>query len=210
MLANSSFAGKMPARMDSFPLNLISAAIAVYLMWNLVRGLRGREMDVAIPGATPAGLRLYVIGGIGALVILCLEWGGELALGLDQEQSSLPWFAVIGILAAGVVEEVVFRGYVVFRRGGEVAFWLTAIGGSAIFTLLHPYLWDLKSGFPYLRGDLKAWFSGGFVFLNSLWFYALRFRLGNRSESILPCIFAHALSNLGVYLIKAAQGFVVL
>lgn len=196
--------------MDSLPLNLISASIALYLFWNLLQGLRGKEMDVEIPGATLTGRHVFVIGAIGALVILGLETGGEIAFGISEDQSTLPWFALFGILAAGVIEEVVFRGYVVFRRGGIVLFWTTAIGGSAIFMFLHPYLWDFKGGFPYLSLEFKAWFSGFFVFLNSIWFYALRFRFGNTSGSILPCIFAHALSNLGVYLVKAVQGFVVL
>jgi len=50
------------------------------------------------------------------------------------------------------------------------------------------------------------------VFLFSFWLYAMRFPLRypklNPSRSLIPCIAAHLAKNLGVFVIKLAQGHV--
>lgn len=189
-------------------LNLVSGAMALWLLWNIGTTLKGRVADIEIPGSVRAGPGLYGIAIAGSLLILAAETGGEIVLGISEKQNVLPWYALVGILAAGVVEEVIFRGFVVFRRREEVRFVVTALGGSLIFAALHPYIWDFDGGFPWIDGSKKAWFSFAFVYLNSVWFYSLRFRWGNQTNSLLPCIVGHAASNLGVYLIKLYQGFI--
>ena len=51
-------------------------------------------------------------------------------------------------------------------------------------------------------------FTTGILFVNSLWFYAIRYA-PYRERSLFPCMLAHAISNLGVFGIKAVQGYVI-
>ena len=69
-----------------------------------------------MPGATPCSLAAILIGVVGALLILGVETGGEIALGIAAEQSTMVWFFVFASLGAGVVEEVIFRGFLVVDR----------------------------------------------------------------------------------------------
>lgn len=162
----------------------------------------------AMPGAFPASPVAIVIGLIGALLILGLETGGEIALEISGEQSEMLWYALFPILAAGLVEEVIFRGFLVVDKKGRAALFAACIGFSLIFALIHPHLWSLEDGFE-LTLTTKGFFSTGLLFLNSLWFYACRFGPWNPSRSIFPAMIAHAASNLGVYCVKLAQGYVV-
>ncbi|MGA2053040.1 MAG: CPBP family intramembrane glutamate endopeptidase, partial [Opitutales bacterium] len=81
------------------------------------------------------------------------------------------------------------------------------VGFSLLFSLLHPFLWDWKSGLVF-DFSLKAWWSPALVFASSLWFYTVRFYPLNPARSLLPCIAAHLAKNLGVFAIKLAQGHV--
>ena len=74
----------------------------------------------ALPGATEAPRRAVVIAVAGALVILAAETGGELALGLAAEQSRMTWlFALYSVAAAPVIEELIFRGWIVVENRGR-------------------------------------------------------------------------------------------
>ena len=66
----------------------------------------------------------------------------------------------------------------------------------------------MEDGFE-LTLTVKGFFTTGLLFANSLWFYACRFAPWNPSRSIFPAMIAHAASNLGVYCVKLAQGFVI-
>jgi hypothetical protein len=46
------------------------------------------------------------------------------------------------------------------------------------------------------------------LFLNSIWFYTLRFCKWNPRHSLLPCFAAHIASNVMVFVVKLAQGHV--
>ena len=111
-------------------------------------------------------------------------------------------------LAAAFVEELIFRGYVVVENRGRTALVAGIVGASLVFALLHPFLWEWKDGALTMHFGPKAWFSTGAIFAGSLWFYAVRFLPGNPTRSLVPCIAAHAAKNLGVFVIKYAQGFV--
>jgi hypothetical protein len=78
---------------------------------------------------------------------------------------------------------------------------------SAVFALLHPFVWSWEEGFTLTLG-LNDWFSTGMIFLGSLWFYAMRFSGLNTTRSMLPCFAAHLVKNLGVIAVKAQEGFV--
>ena len=79
-----------------------------------------------------------------------------------------------------------------FSRAGGKAFQLMALVKYSVGSYQVPFF-----------------FSTLMVFLGSLWFYAMRFQPANPGRSLIPCIVAHLVKNLGVVVIKAAQGFVV-
>jgi hypothetical protein len=122
------------------------------------------------------------------------------------------------MIGAAFGEELIFRGFLVVPTRGRAALFGSIVGFSLLFALGHPFLWDWKSlaaGQPkQLVWDfsLKAWWSTAMVFLFSFWLYALRFPLRypklNPRASLIPCIAAHLAKNLGVFVIKLAQGHV--
>lgn len=193
---------------------LIYVAIAGYVLHLYredYRAARGGEPNpTALPGATSFTRGAFLIGGIGALCLLGIETAGEIVLGIAGEQSDMVWYFLFAILAAGVIEEVIFRGFLVIENKGRGPLVASCVGFSLIFALIHGYFWDMggEDGFAWTF-TTKAWFSTGLLFLNSLWFYAVRFGPWNPGRSLFPCFFAHALSNLGVFCVKLAQGHVV-
>lgn len=106
------------------------------------------------------------------------------------------------------MEEVIFRGYLVVENKGRWALIGSCIGFSLIFALIHGHFWSTEDGFK-LTLTTKAFFSTGILLANSLWFYAIRFGPWNWDRSIFPCMLAHAASNLGVFVIKLVQGYVL-
>ncbi|MGJ8649225.1 MAG: CPBP family intramembrane glutamic endopeptidase [Opitutaceae bacterium] len=168
----------------------------------------GEPKGSAMPGAKSAGLMVFVIAAIGSLLILGAEVGGEIALGVADEQSEMVWYFVFAIIAAGIVEEVIFRGFLVVENKGRAALIASCVGFSLLFALIHPHLWSAEEGFE-LTLTAKGFFSTSILFANSLWFYACRFGPWNRNASLFPCMLAHAASNLGVFVVKLAQGYVV-
>ena len=192
-------------------LLLIAAAVYVAKLWrdDCREALAGRPNPRALPGATPAPRRAVAIAVLGALALLMLETWGEIRLGIVGEQSRLTVLFGAYTLAAAVIEEVIFRGYVVVDGRGAAVRWAGIIGASLVFAALHPFLWVWDDdGFRWTFG-LKGWFSTAAIFAGWLWFYAVRFASWNPQRSLLPCFAAHGAKNLGVIAIKAAQGFVV-
>ena len=206
---------------DSLLLNLLYVAAAIYIGYiyhcDFLSGKRGRAHPGAMPGATSAGPRLYAIGAVGALLILLIETMGELALGVSSEQSDIYWFLGLASLGAGIVEEVIFRGFLVVEKRGRSILILSCILFSLLFALLHPFLWELTytegvDVWKFWAAELnliftpKAFFTTSILFFNSLWFYALRFGSWNPNRSLFPGMLAHSLSNIGVFAIKWMQG----
>lgn len=179
------------------------------LWWDDCRDhIAGRPGRAPMPGAVPASTRSCVIAVIGALIIVAAETIGEIALGLSEEQSEITILFGLYTLVAAVIEEVIFRGYLVIEGRGRGAQWAGAIGASLLFAALHPFLWEWEdAGFAFTF-TMKGWFSTTAVFASSLWFYAARLARWNPSQSLLPCIAAHAAKNAAVFAIKGAQGFV--
>ncbi len=199
--------------MTDHPLLLIlmtAAAVYVAKLWrdDLRAAAAGHPNPQALPGATPARPRAVIYACLGALGLLALETAGEIHLGIAGEQSQMTALFALYTLAAPVIEELIFRGYLVVDKRGPTMRWAAIFGASLIFAALHPFLWKWEAGFVWV-GGLKGWFSTGTVFLASLWFYTVRFASWNPQHSLLPCVAAHAAKNLGVIAIKAAQGFLV-
>ncbi|NIP85912.1 MAG: CPBP family intramembrane metalloprotease [Planctomycetales bacterium] len=173
----------------------------------------------SLPGAMPVGLPVVTIAVLGGLLILGVEVAGEYGLGIVAEQTEMTVLFGIYTLAAAFLEELIFRGFFYYERGGRVGLVLSILLVSILFALLHPYLWKFepRDEIPWsefyrcwsLDSSTKAVFSTTIVMVNSLWFYAVRFLPLNRYRSLIPCVAAHFASNLGVFLIKLGQGKVV-
>ncbi len=191
-------------------LLMIAAALMVAKWWldDYRATGRGSPPERALPGATPAPVAATVLAAAGALVLLGAETWGEHALGISGEQSRITVLFGLYTLAAACVEELIFRGYLVATGRGRTFLVGGIVAASAVFALLHPFLWEWSEGALHWRGGTKAWFSTGAVFAGSLWFYFVRFMPLNPRHSLLPCVAAHAAKNLGVLAIKCAQGFV--
>jgi hypothetical protein len=188
------------------------AAYVGYMYWGDYQSNQASEQPDpgGMPGATSARWGLYGIGVIGALLILAAETGGEIALGIASEQSEMVWYFVFAILGAGIVEEVIFRGYLVVDNKGRAALIGSCVGFSLIFAIIHGHFWSNEEGQAFAwTFTTKAFFTTGILLANSLWFYALRFGSWNKNRSLFPCMLAHAASNFGVFAVKLAQGFVV-
>jgi uncharacterized protein len=207
-----------PYREMNDPLFLVfgicMAAYFARLWWLDTRTSRSREgspiANGGLPGATLPTPRAIVIGVVGALILVAVETWGELALGVSGEQSEITvLFAIYSVLGAAIVEELVFRGFIVVD--GKGSRWLIAstTGASVLFALAHPHLWKWEDGAFSWHLDTKGWFSTISLFVGSIWFYMCRFASWNSSRSLLPCFAAHAGKNLAVVLIKLAQGFII-
>lgn len=200
--------------MNDHPLLLLTLGVAgLYLgkLWldDLRAANAGRAVAHALPGATPASGTAVGIAVLGALGLLGLETLGENALGLAAQQTRITWLFGLYTLTAAVIEEVIFRGYLVLEGHGKALQWAGVVGASVLFAALHPFLWRWdQTGFALTLTD-KGAFTTTVVFATSVWFYVARFATWNPSRSLLPCIAAHAARNAGVLAIKAAQGFVV-
>jgi membrane protease YdiL (CAAX protease family) len=194
-----------------FLLLLIGAAVWVARAWTLDyrAALAGMPNERALPGATPASAGAVAIAALGALVILAAETGGEHVLGLSTGQSQVTaLFSLYSILGAPVIEEAIFRGYMVIEHRGRVALWGGVVGASLLFALLHPLLWEWNGTSLTVHVGAKAWFSTAAIFMTSLWLYTVRFVRLNPQRSLLPCFVAHATKNLGVLAVKYVHGFV--
>lgn len=192
---------------------LLYVGIAAYvgnMYWSDYKAQRGGEpKEGAMPGAFQTTIAAVLVGVLGSLVLLGVETGGEIALGITAEQSEVVWYLLITWLCAGVIEEVIFRGYLVVDKKGTAALVGSCVGFSLIFALLHPHLWSMEDGF-HLTFTEKGAFTTALLFANSLWWYACRFGPWNPTRSIFPCMIAHASSNLGVFIVKLAQGYVIM
>lgn len=170
------------------------------------------DLHAQRPGGLPGAARTYsravFIAIAGALLLLALETGGEKWLGVADQQSKMTWlFAAYSILAAPILEELVFRGYLVVAGKGRRALWTSILAFSVGFALLHPFLWRWDDAGFALTLTTKGFFSVAVVFAMSLWLYVARFASWNPSHSLFPCVAAHAAKNAGVVLVKAASGY---
>ena len=190
---------------------IIYCAIAVYIAYlyraDIKAFVAGRPNVKALPGATPTNGLLILASVLGALVLLGNAVIGEYALDIVDAQSEIVWFFVFASISAGVIEEVVFRGYLVVQNRGRNALVFSCLGFSLVFALVHGHLWSIEEGFAWnftVQGIFNTWI----LFFNSVSLYALRFGPWNANRSILPSIIAHMILNLGVFVVKLVQGYI--
>lgn len=200
--------------MTDSPLVIIISFIAAAYFFKLWLGdfaldRAGQPNPNGFPGATPTTRIAIVIAVVGALIILAGETAGEYALDLVGEQSDITVMFAVFTLAAAFIEELIFRGFLVVPNKGRLALIGSILLFSTLFALIHPFLWSWEDGSLSFSFTEKAWFSTSIVFINSLWFYTVRFLPVNPRHSLIPCILAHFSSNLGVILVKGYQGHVV-
>ena len=177
----------------------------------------GHRRAYAFPGATWTAPALSLIGaGLAIVLVLLYSWV-EWSLGIHTLQSTLSFWQIPAILAAPVIEEIVFRGYLVILSRGRKLLILSIILSSLLFALMHPYGWaitvpdsifDLSSWSIRLTPDLQFLLTTLYLFLLSLLCFALRFHPGNPNHSLLPCFWAHLAANITVLVVKLSQGFV--
>jgi len=202
----------MKVGMNSPLLLLIMTAAGLYMgkLWlDDRRAARaGQPKPGAFPGATEAPRRAVMIAVAGAVGLVAIETGGEVALGVFDGQSRMTWLAALySMAAAPIIEELIFRGWIVVEGRGRALRWAGAVGASLVFAALHPFLWKWDdAGFALTLGT-KGWLSAGMVFAMSLWLYAARLAAWNPQGSLLPCFAAHAAKNVAVVGVKAATGF---
>ena len=171
-----------------------------------------QQTPSSLPGAYPTTAIALFIAIIGALVILAIETCGELLLGIDEKQSTISWLFLLVMLSAGFYEEILFRGYLVIESKGRRVLIISIIVFSALFALIHFHWIDwkgMKYGWFELDFNLASCYWTCILFINSLWFYTVRFFVFNKTKSLLPSIAAHIVSNTGVFFIKLAQGHVI-
>jgi membrane protease YdiL (CAAX protease family) len=194
---------------------LFAAAVYIAKLWrdDYLAGIKGSPNPKALPGATTVPSAAIWIGVVVAVLLVLVETAGELALGVSAEQTDITVLFLLPMIGAGIIEELVFRGYLVIKSKGRNMLILSIVGFSLIFTLLHYQYYaeieTLEEGRQLtLKLDEKALWSLSMLFINSLWFYSLRFFKWNPNQSLLPCFLAHISSNVAVFLVKLAQGHV--
>jgi uncharacterized protein len=192
---------------------LISFLLCLYAfkLWcsDLKKQRNGVVLLSTFPGASPCKLSAVIVAIIGALLILFLETWGEYALAVSAEQKDITVLFLFAMISASFVEELIFRGYLVIKGKGSIPLVSSILMFSLIFAVIHPYLWNFDKMALSVDLSTKALFSTGIIFLNSIWFYTVRFYAINPENSLIPCFSAHLASNLGVFLIKLCQGHVV-
>lgn len=199
--------------MTNNPLVLLvmiaGSAYLAKLWWDDYRhAAAGQPHPRALPGTTKTTPRAVAIACIGALAILVAETLGETHLGLASQQSRITLLFGLYTLVAPIIEEIIFRGYVLIENRGRAVLWASVVGASLIFAALHPFLWRWDdAGFAFTFGA-KGWFSTAVVFATSLWLYVARLAPWNPHRSLLPCFAAHFAKNAGVLVIKAAAGYI--
>lgn len=193
----------------AFSILIFLAGAWLFKMW-LGDARAGRSDSRAMPGASFSGKFSVFLAVAGAVLILAAETVLEKIFGFDASQSSVKFWALLVWISAAATEEIIFRGYIAIKNRGKVLLWAGAFAASVLFAAMHPFLWDYsaESGFV-LNLSPKAFFSTGFIFLNSMWLYFARFNPSNKTASLMPCFAAHAAYNIGVFAVKAAQGFVL-
>ncbi len=206
---------------DNPTFAIVNFAIAAYLFYLWLGDykyfcLKGEARKGSLEGATPAPLKLSVIAIVLSLLLLGVHTLSEVSLGVETEQTKVAPWALFSWIGAAFVEELIFRGYLVVQNKGRGFLLGSILLASLVFAFGHPFMWDytveegasIFSGVWTFKISAQTILTTLAVFECSLLFYVLRFISANKNRSLIPCILAHCAYNIGVFLIKAWQGFI--
>lgn len=163
----------------------------------------------ALAGSTTCGVGLALIGALVGAFLMASDSLTEDALGFQSMQIVVTIWALPVWISSAFIEELVFRGYLYIDKKGLLI--ASCVILSLLFALFHPFLWDysMEEGLTF-NFSLQAWVNTLNKFAFSLILYALRFAPINKSRSLIPCIAAHMVYNVGVFAVKFWTGFVEL
>ncbi len=200
---------------------IINFAIAAYLFYLWLTDFKfysrqGETKKGLLEGAKPVSLRFCAIAICLSLLLLGVHTFSEISFGVQAQQTSVAPWALISWIGAAFVEELIFRGYLVIQNKGRALLLGSILLASVVFALGHPFMWDYTVGegasvfdgvwsFKFSAQSILATLA---VFECSLLFYLLRFIPANKNRSLIPCVCAHCAYNIGVFTVKASQGFV--
>ena len=78
------------------------AAYVLHMYWGDYRADRSGQPNLkAMPGAKGFGFGVAVVGVVGSLLLLAVETGGELALGIADEQSEMLCISSLPLFVRG-------------------------------------------------------------------------------------------------------------
>ena len=207
-------------------LILIASSAYYMLLWlnEFKSNIKSHQETTNIyPGTTMCNHKAVLISAAGAIIILSVETMGEITLNIKADQSHMTWLLAAYTINAAFIEEVIFRGILIFNNQPPKKLYTGIITISLIFSLLHPFLFKFDMGneptwkiillwnwCDWIQPQLtmKSWFSFFMVFTTSIWLYYCRIAKWNKHQSLLPCFAAHVAKNIGVISVKFAQGFV--
>lgn len=195
---------------DNPVCSILMFLASAYLFYLWICDTRAVEKPKnAFVGTEFAPKLLVMLASLGGFLLVLIYTISENILGIASEQSSVKFWAIFSWTGAAFIEELIFRGYLCVENRGRNILILSCFAFSLLFSLIHPFLWDYSSegGFVFKMG-LAGAFSTFCIFLNSIYFYFLRFCAFNAKRSLLPCFVAHFSYNLGVFAIKLIQGFI--
>jgi len=139
------------------PLLLSLYIIAPGILWGAIKMENstwtdcGLELKISLIIWFVIGLLLGILG-LGLLLgiekaLNWLEWKPENLTNLGK--IAIP---ILGLsITIGMVEELIFRGWIVFQLNKEYNYWIAGAIASVIFALLH-LIWERKKTLPQLPG----------------------------------------------------------
>ena len=207
-LAFITCALKFTLMQDSPIYSILFFLAGAYLFKIWYGDLKAKEKPKnALAGSTSCSWGLALFGAFIGALLLISDSISERALGLDELQSTVAFWALLAWVSSAFIEELVFRGYFYVDKKGFLA--ASCLIMSLVFALFHPFLWDYSAeeGLTF-NFTLQAFVNTSNKFAFSVLMYALRFIPQNKNRSLIPCIAAHMVYNVGVFAVKLCTGFV--
>ena len=193
---------------DSPLYSIIYFLAGVYLFKIWYSDLKAKQKPKnALAGSTSCSWGFALFGAFIGAVLLLADTVSERALGFDELQSTVAFWARKVWISNAFIEELFFRGYFYKYNNGFLS--ASCLIMSLVFALFHPFLWDYSAeeGLTF-NLSLQAFVNTSNKFAFSVLMYALRFVPQNKDRSLIPCIAAHLVYNVGVFAIKLCTGFV--
>lgn len=161
----------------------------------------------ALAGSTYCGVGLGLIGALVGAFLMISDTLTEKALGFQQLQTVVTFWALPIWISSAFIEELVFRGYFFINKKGFLI--ASCVIFSLLFAIFHPFLWDYSTqdGFTF-NFTIHSAINTANKFIFSILMYALRFVPINKYRSLIPCFIAHLVYNVGVFIVKLWTGFV--